>query len=218
MALNPKQVSGNYLSIIGGTLRKNVPEGTQGAIRREYETSDNKKGVKFELEYGSLEGNVVAIRFHESDYGKQVSIGIKDGQTYYVQMPLKSRFAIDLMKKLPNVDIAQKIELKPFDFEDDKGKTVKGVSITQNGEKVKNFFFNEETKKQDLYDFPQPENSGQDFDSDDWQAYFNGVAKFLQNYVTLNIVSKLEQLDPNDEVQREEELPTDELNPEDIPF
>lgn len=217
MALKEKTNSGNYLSVIGGTLRKTVPEGTQGAIRREYETSDNKKGVKYELVYASLSGKLTSVRFHESDYGKQISIGIKDDQLYVVQLPLKSRYGIDLMKKLPNVDLSKQVELSPFDFEDENGKSIKGISIKQDNEKVKNHFYNETTKKQDLYDFPQPENGGQDYDSDDWQAYFNGVAKFLQNFVTANVVAKLEGIELKSDDTLPEE-PTDEISAEDIPF
>jgi hypothetical protein len=214
MALKEIQKNGNYLSIIDGTLRRTVPEGTMGAIRREYETSDKKKGVKWELVYGSLTGKLTDVQFRSGDYGKQLSICIKDKENYYVSMPYKSRYAIDLMKKLPNIDLSKDIEIIPFDFKNEKDKTVKGITVMQDGEKIQNHFWNEVEKKENLHEFPQVEKDYQEMDSDDWQIYFTNVAKFLEGYVYVNVSSKLEKA----ENKVLNDYPAEEIDPEDIPF
>ncbi len=216
MALKEKK-SGNYLSIIDGSLRKSVPEGTEGAIKREYETSDKKKGVKWELVYASLSGKITSIKFFDSEFGKQLSIAIKDDETYFVQLPYKGRYAMDLMKKLPNVDLEKEVEIAPFDFFGDNGKPIKGVSVMQGNEKVKNFFYDEATKKEK--EIPQIEKEVDQMDSDDWQIHFTTVAKFLQSYIEKNVASKLENKVIGEEIMEDDiKYPEEEINPEDIPF
>ena len=210
MALKEIKKSGNYLSIIDGTLRKVVSEGTEGAIRREYETSDKMKGHKWELVYGSLGGKITSVDFRTGDYGKQLFVCIKDNENYYVAMPYKSRYAIDFMKKLPNVDLDKEVEIMPFDFENDNGKKVKGITILQDKEKITNYFWNEKDSKENLHDYPQVEKDYSEMDSDDWQIHFTNVAKFLEQFTMSNV-----------KLVKEEntiEYPEDEDSDLEIPF
>jgi len=228
MGLNKRTNSTNYLSIIDGTLRQVVEKGTEGAIEREFERSDKTKGIKHELKYDSVDGMITSIKVYDSQFGKQLSITIKDDGRYFnIQLPVKSRYAIDLMKRLPKVDLEKTVEIIPFDFKDkDTQKEIRGVSLDQGGEKHKNFFYNTETEKQDLYDFPLPEGDTSTYDSDDWLVYFSGLSKFLVQYTLDNVATKLPEDDYEPENQNENpennsegtEYPEDEINPDDIPF
>jgi hypothetical protein len=129
-------------------------------------------------------------------------------------MPYKSRYALDFMKKVPNIKLADPVELSPYDFEDDNGKTRKGISIKQGEVKIGNYFFNEKDKRENLHDFPQAPKDYQDMDSDDWAVHFTNVAKFLMEHIQKEQKYAREDEPTSDKV----EYPTDEINPEDIPF
>lgn len=232
MGLKNERTGGNYLSIVKGTFRTNVPENTPGSVKREVEVEENGvkiKKIKHEIINTTLDGKLVAVKVYDTNFGKQLAITIVDDKTYTVQTQASSTFAQDFFKKLPNIDLDKIVKIKPFDFEDDNGKRKQGFSITQDGEKVKNFFYDESTREC-LNGYPEPSEDRDNFDKDDWKVYFIGVNKFLQNYAFTNIIPKL--ADVTVENHREErasqvskkklnkpiEYPTDDINPEDIPF
>ncbi len=71
MALKNNQREGKFVSILAdGKMHMTVPEGTEGAVKRDYETSDGKKGTKHELVYTELSGMIEKIEFYEGDFGK----------------------------------------------------------------------------------------------------------------------------------------------------
>jgi hypothetical protein len=189
--LKETQTAGTYLQIIGGKLRKSVPEGTPGAIRRDWETKDGKKGTKFEKEYESLTGVITGLNFYDGEFGKNLTVFFKDGEEDYgLSMGVATQYAEDFMKKLPNVNLEQEVMLIPYDFEDDKGRRHKGITVSQSGVKLKNFFYDTENKKQ-INGAPSPEGNVDLFDSEDWKMYFTKHRKFTINYITEKIIPKL---------------------------
>lgn len=178
----------NYAYILAdGKIRVPAEEGAVGAVKREYETSDGKSGVKWEMVYDKIDGLITGISFFEGDFGKQLQIEI-DGIT--LSMNVASNFAEDLMKKLPNVDLSKPVELSPYNFTNDKGKSNKGISVIQDGEKIFNYFW--DVNEQKLSNgYPELPEGYQKFDSDDWKAYFIGARKFLIKYVEENIMPSL---------------------------
>lgn len=212
MALNNKK-RGNYLSIIGGTIRQAVPEGTEGAIKREYETSDGKKGVKYELKFDSLSGKITNISFRDGDFGKQMNLVITDdGKDYSLQMNTAQSFCEDLMKKLPNINLEKEVELIPYDFKDDNDKQRKGITVKQGEEKIESFYYDKEAKKT-INNLPEPEGKVEDFDKEDWKVHFIKVRKFLVEE-TIKTNRKLE----GETKSLDEIYPDDEIDPENIPF
>lgn len=190
--LKQKQ-SGNYLSVIGGTIRRAVPENTNGAVKREYETSDGKKGVKFELVYTSLIGKIKSVSFFEGDFGKQISLRVQDdSDEYTLSIGVEQPFAEDLMKKLPAVDLTKEVEIAPYDFEDENGKRRRGITLKQNGEAIKNFFYDGEKTVNGI---PAPEGDVDMYDKEDWKVHFIKVRKFLISYTEKNVSSKLDDFD-----------------------
>lgn len=218
-----------YLTILSdGTIRLKVNEGTENAVKREIEDNDGKKSVKWELVYNSIDGYITDIFFTEGDYGKNINVAIKDDEEYTLSLSTENDFGKDLMKKLPNVKFNQKVDIKPFSFTDENGKDKKGVTILQETNKVTNYFYDIENKKV-MNGYPEPEGDKQNYDKDDWKAYYIKVKKFLVSYTEENVIPKITGELPKDDMSdviavkeraraEREELQEDSINPDDIPF
>ncbi len=169
------------MNILGsdGTLRLTVDEGTEGAKLREYETSDGKKGSKWELTFKSLSGKITNLQMYEGDYGKNLLVTLSyEGGADTISFNTTTPFGEDFMKKLPNVNLDEYVTIAPYSFVDDNGKTRKGVTVTQGDTKLQNYFYDPE-KKKNLHKFPNPEGDVSKFDKDDWKIYFTQARKFL---------------------------------------
>jgi hypothetical protein len=187
--------SKTYLKVLAsdGTLRLAVPEGTPGAVRRTYEDRDTKEEkVVFEQVFDFIDGMIGDVTIVEGKFGSQVMVPIIDGDTTFtLSLGLTSNFGEDFLKKLPNIDLKKPVVISPFSFTSDKGKPVRGMSIQQDfkiangsvvgGTKIKNFFRDEEAKK-NINGLPEPEGDTRKYDSDDWKVYFIKVRKFLVSF------------------------------------
>jgi hypothetical protein len=223
------------MSILGsdGTLRLTVPEGTEGAVYREYETSDGKKGSKWELVFKSLSGKISNMSFYEGDYGTNLMVTLEywetvkdedghdkvgaDGKPVMVQkedtisLGTATPFGEDFMKKLPNVNLDEYVTISPFSFIDDNGKNRRGVTVKQGDVKIENFFYDKE-KKKNLHKYPNPEGDTGTFTKDDWKIYFLQARKFLVKYTEENFLPKFAGRQPKIEVSTVE-YPTDFQEP-----
>ncbi len=206
-----------YILGSDGTLRLQVDPGTEGAKLRQYETSDGKKGEKWELTFKGLEGTISNIQEYEGDYGKNLMVTIAyDGGADTVSLSTTSPFGEDFMKRLPSLDLSRPIRFSPYSFEDDRGKVRKGVSIVQEGhgwekDKAPNFFYDLENKK-NLHGYPEPEGDVDKYDKDDWKIYFTKCRKFLVNYTEEKIMPQFAHLSRKVEVSSVE-YPSDFQEP-----
>ena len=127
MGLNTSE-SKTYLSILSsdGSIRQQVDEHTEGAVHREYETSDGKKGEKWELKFSSFNGMIKDVRFREGDYGTQILIDLEDDEDneYVLALPTASNFGEQFMMRLPNLNLDEEVTLKPYSFPPDKKNKV----------------------------------------------------------------------------------------------
>lgn len=219
MTLTPVK-NERYISIkADGRFHEKVTENTEGAVYREYELKDGTKGGKWELLYKDISNvHIKNIRFEESEFGENILITLEgeDGEVVLAEST-SSNFGSDIMKKLPNLDFAKKVSLKPYAFEDENGKDKKGVSIFQN-DKIMDFFYDGEKK---LHGFPEwPKEDYKEMGKDDWKMYFLQVKMFLTDYTKKHIVPKFAEGAPNysDSAEAGIEYPEDEVKPEDIPF
>ena len=189
----PKAV---YFSVLAdGKFHHSVEEGTVGAVKREYETSDGKKGFKWEITGESIEGILAGISVSDGDYGKQLHIAFaggeaEDDKSVIVSLNLASNFAEDFLKKLPKIDLDKEIKLVPYSFEDDKGKKKRGITVYQGvdaeGKPVKLQDHYHEMKKvgkkeqwAPLNGYPEIPKEATTWDSDDWKMYYTTARKFL---------------------------------------
>lgn len=200
-----------YVNILGsdGSLRITVSEGTEGAKRREYETSDGKTGVKYEHVFKSISGMVTDLSFYDGDYGKNILMDFdNEGEILTLTVNTASNFGEDLMKKLPNIDFSQRVLIIPYAFEDEKGKTRKGLTINNQGDKVQNFFYDAIEKKNiNNYPDPKPNKGDKPYSKDDWKIYFIETRKFLTEYTEENILPKFADKEKLVESQQEPVVP-----------
>lgn len=219
--VNYKKDKMTYFSILAsdGKFHQVVTENTLGAVRRDYETSDGKTGVKWELIADSIEGKITALGIYEGDYGKNILIGLGEGdEEVTISLSSSQNFGEDFMKKLPNIEVEKEVILTPYSFEDSNGKLQRGISIKQHDEKILNHYssYNEKKKKwESVKGFPTPEGDTKKFDSDDWKAYFIKARKyllsefekhplFMEEFITTEVVA----IDEN----------SDSISPKDINF
>lgn len=185
------------MNILGsdGTLRLVVPEGTEGAQFREYETSDGKKGSKWELIFKSLSGKISNLYIHEGDYGANLMVTLAyDGGEDTISIGTGTPFGEDFMKKLPNINLDEYVEIQPYSFEDDKGKIKRGISIKQGDRKIQNFFYKpsdvEGGRGENINGYPNPTGDTSNYTKDDWKIYFMQARRFLVKYTEENFLPK----------------------------
>jgi hypothetical protein len=220
-----KETTGRFLSILNsdGNFHETVTKDTKGAVLREYETSDGKKGEKWEQVYTKAEGHIVNMSFRDGDFGEQVMITVNDGtDEFTIAQGVSTSFGEDILKKLPSLDLSKSVTFAPYSFNDDKGRSVKGVTLYQDGEKVKNAFWDGEKT---TLGFPEPEGDTKNYDKDDWKIHFLKVRKFVVNYAKDNVLPNfpLPAPEPKQSVKRESftadvNAEVDELDPGSIPF
>lgn len=197
MGLEKRENNTTWASILSsdGTIRVRSAESNPEAVRRDYELKDGTKGFKYELVYNNLRGHINDLGFKPGEYGNQLLITIDD---VTLAISTESKFADDILKKLPNVDFSKDVNFIPYVFSDDKSKEKKGVTVYQDlgdvrAAKLTNFFYDSATKKsKDGYpEFPSEEERKK-MDKDDWKIYFIKCRKFLQKYTEENVVPKIE--------------------------
>lgn len=202
MALHKKEQK-DFVKVLAsdGSLRLEVPEGTEGAVTREYEDSKGNKGSKTELVFGVLSGKITGVEIIEGNFGNLLQIEVTDEQgSMILSLAANQNFGEDVMKKLPNIDFEKEVEFAPYSFEDE-GKSKRGMTITQDGQKIQNFFYDPETKET-KYGFPEVEDKK--YTKDDWKIYFLQVQKFLNEYITENVIPQFGKVTESDTVSAED--------------
>lgn len=182
------RADGRFISILAdGLFHLKVPEGTEGEVKRKYETSDGKEGTANELVFSELSGKIDKVGFYDSNYGKLIQIIVVDGEEepVIISVGTSGNFGTDLLKKLPNIDLKKEVTFAPYSFKDEKtGKPKRGVSITQGKEKIANFYFDEK-KKENKHDFPEIDTAKLKAKKKAyWKGYFLAVEEFLVDDIT----------------------------------
>lgn len=198
-----------YLNVQGKVEENNVcfrqvvPEGTPGAKLRKYETSDGTKGEKWELWFKEVGGRITNVYFFDGDYGKNLIITLDAGLEEPVKLSLgtSTKYGEDLLKKLPNIDFNKDVVLSPYGFESE-GKTLQGITVTQDNVKVTGAYYDPE-KKKNLLDMPEPADIK---DKEDWKIYFLQAHKHMINYTEENICPQFTTVGSNEANEDEEEF------------
>lgn len=180
-------------------LKQQVEEGTIGAIKREWSVN-GESGVKYELCFPSVEGNVTGIEFKEKEFGgkKHFDIYLTFDNEIVVTAKSTSRYGTAIMRQLPNMDLSQPLSLSPYSYIP-KGKTKEstGVSMKQGAgftEKISDYFFDFVNLKS-MNGIPES-----NFDwatAEEWETkkFWGDVDTFLRNYVTENVITKLPEVE-----------------------
>ena len=135
MALNKQNKTSTYLTIVGGKISQRVPEGTDGAIARKLKNGPNEGSEVYELQYGSVTGKITGGSVESGDYGDQVAIEIADGkESYVLKLPWNSKLRDAFVKRVPNIDVTEELEIICFPDKQDKSPV---MLIKQKGGFVK---------------------------------------------------------------------------------
>jgi hypothetical protein len=135
MALNKQNKSSTYLTIVGGKISQRVPEGTDGAVARKLKNGPNEGSEVYELQYGSVTGKITGGSVESGDYGDQVAIEISDGkESYVLKLPWNSKLRDAFVKRVPNIDVTEELEIICFPDKQDKSPV---MLIKQKGGFVK---------------------------------------------------------------------------------
>jgi hypothetical protein len=170
-----------YLSVGFGRIRKKCNPDDPKAIERM-----TQKGEKtYAIEYKSIEGVLEDITFRDDpQYGKSWSIHIRDiDQVFCVQIPEQSRYATDLLKKIPNLHRGMKYKFTPYDYEKNRKRKV-GLAIDSTTGKIESFYQKftgneaEGWKVENLHEYPTYD--GDPKDEDELKIYFTRTTKFLR--------------------------------------
>lgn len=154
-----------YLTVGFGKLRQKslsnkekVTSSTPGAVMRETASGNES----WALEYDYITGVISYIQFKEDrDYGNSYEVVLKDGpETFQLSFKADSRYWVDFMKKLPNIDLSQELKITIYDFEDKTTQKRKaGTSVEQNSAKVLSFYDKKDGDNWSyLYGYPDPSN------------------------------------------------------------
>lgn len=213
-----------YLKIVGGNLVQTVEKGTKGARLREYELPNKEKGSKWELVYMNWNSRIKSIDFRETEYGEMCNVELEDA---ILTINTASRYFTDFASKLPGADLSQPFLIHPYDMESEGKKRSKkrskkrmGVSLSQGGVKLKNYFYDVESKKK-LHGFPEI-NEEKSVKETYWKIYFAEVTEFL-----IEELKKIQfpTLVPAKPQKAQTQMPENEIEslmnsevPDDLPF
>jgi hypothetical protein len=196
-----------WLTIVSGSFRQKVAEGTPGAIARNY-VYQEQQCTKHEIHHKNLKGYLRGIEFKTGDFGEQCIVTIMDGDdAAKLTMPVKSRYFIDFAKKIVNAQISEHIIMNPFDFttkpkDGSKPKQITGVTILQGAAKMGSFYWD---GSKSINGAPTPEGDTSQYTSDDWVYFFTTERRFLIEELT-EFATLIDKVEVSDGLQPIEEL------------
>ena len=131
------QENGKFISIVGGRFCIRVQEGSEGAVSR-----TNKLGkIVYEKYYDNFTGKLVSIKVTDGTYGKQWVFGFQDQkEVYNLQLGYSNSFAKNIIKMLPNVDLAKEMKVTPVTKVEADGTKKSSLFINQDGQAIKHAF------------------------------------------------------------------------------
>lgn len=149
------------------------------------------------------------VSFHDVDTADgrsftSMNIGLtsKTGKEVVLSIPVNSSYADNLMKALPAINLEKPVTLSPYNFLNEGGKVVSGLSIKQNGAKVFSHYndFDPETKKSTPKNgFPGMGKTHEEVNAMTpdrkklfWKNYFAEASIFLKEETEKNIVPKFD--------------------------
>lgn len=187
-----------YLNVLAdGKFHQEVPEGTEGAVRRDYKTTDGKQGSKNELLIDDISGIISEVSKFEGDFGTNVIVIFEADEgdaPIVVSLSANSNFGEDFLKKLNSIDTDEEVTLLPFSFENkEDGKTKRGITIYKGdtliykdkkiiNEKIQNYYSEKKGDKWvPAHGYPiAPKKAGKKVISkEEWKIYFAQARVFM---------------------------------------
>ena len=171
-----------YLSVGFGTLRQKADKDNPKATERTLQSGEKTYAIEYMYVSGILDNIVFK---DDPKYGKQWTVFVDDGEEHYaIRIKEDSRYASDLLKRVPNMYKGEHYRFTPYDFETN-GKRRVGLSIkNQADERIESYYqkFHDEGegkfRVENLHGYPAFEGDAKD--KEELKIYFIQVAKFLR--------------------------------------
>lgn len=157
--------------------------------------STGKAGTYYEKESrDALIGIITGLKKEQTDFGARLVIRVEDeNHINYIQLAFDSSYADYFLGVLPNVDLSKEVELKPYDFTDKENqKRRRGISVKQNGEKLKSFYFG---GANGMPIFPAGEEKG----SNKVKRWVLDKADFMESELTTRFAALIAAMEVKDE-------------------
>ena len=131
---NDSGAESKNISIVEGTFRLRVPEGTAGSISR---VNKNNEPVN-ELSFTTLTGYIKKLDFVDTEnFGRKMELFIDADKEYKLSLGFADGLASNIYKMLPNIDPSEPVSIVLTRKPDDKGKERTSLFINQNRNAVK---------------------------------------------------------------------------------
>lgn len=124
-----------YFTVSNGKVRVRLKEPAEGSVARQNKNGD----VVHEYVFDEFSGTLQSVSIDEAPFGRQWKLIFLDEMEHYtLSMPYDSSTAQKLLNLLlaPELDLSKAVTLRPYDFTNDKGNRVVGVTVLQNGAKA----------------------------------------------------------------------------------
>lgn len=128
-----------YVQVMDGQMVERVRPHTPGSIHRV-----NKLGKEvWEKHHAAYEGTITKIAREDSQFGMRLAIEFDRKDV--VTVPWSSRYAKTFLAVFPNIELDNKIRLRPFDFvpDDKPDKRIRGWNVWQDDVKVEEAYARE---------------------------------------------------------------------------
>lgn len=176
-----------YLNIAQGNMVQKADKDNPDAVKRVYTDDDGTEHTKYEVRHRNLTGHIVGLKFDKGDYGERLQVLLvnDEGERAQLSIPNSDQnndYFVDFAKRVAAVDLTKEVTINPYSIKGDGDEYAnRGVSIKQDGETVKNYYFDGKKAVNGI-----PEVSDEDrkeFVSEDWKIHFMTVRKFLKKQI-----------------------------------
>lgn len=111
-----------YMYVYDGELRQKLKEHEEGCKERYNQAGTAKI---YEVAFDAIEGRLLSMGLNEKtnsitgDKSKELQLKLKDAYgIVYLSLPMTNRYAIEFLKKMPNVDLTKDMKIYPSLFKE----------------------------------------------------------------------------------------------------
>jgi hypothetical protein len=138
----------------------------------DWTNKSGETGTYAGLFFDSIKTKIFSIKYFDGKFGTVINIEIEDD---YI-LVLSGRYAAAIAPFIPSIDVSKEVVIRPYDFEDEKKVRRQGISLSQDGKKLSNYYAVKDSNGKLSYPkgFPEPPKpkAGGKITSQMWTLYF----------------------------------------------
>lgn len=125
-----------YLKIFDGRIVREWSKKPDGVADLKERVNKLDKTVYY-VQYDFVSGKLVDVDVSSSDYGETVRLQLVDGtERYCLDIPASSKYGTSFFQRMLSIDLDMELQIRPYSFVDEQGKTRTGLSLSQKNEKI----------------------------------------------------------------------------------